>query len=178
MIITAWASIVGTKLHSADVSNAYFQSEPLDRVFLLRQPRGGLPQVDPNAALLVRVPVYGLTDSGRSFWLRLSSDAKKAGLTPSRPSIIYPAFFYKLDGENRCVAMLTTHVDDLLYSYLPEAKEVMDVSLSSYELPDIFLLISPVTVLIFFLWRKSTYASYGPYKTSSLSATVSRTLCF
>ena len=131
MIITAWASVVGTKLHSADVSNAYFQSEPLDRVLLLRQPRGGLPQVDPNAALLVRVPVYGLTDSGRSFWLRLSSDAKKAGLTPS---IIYPAFFYKLDEENRCIAMLTTHVDDLLYSYLPEAKEVMDSLLGSYEL--------------------------------------------
>ena len=35
MIITAWASVVGTKLHSADVSNAYFQSEPLDRVLLL-----------------------------------------------------------------------------------------------------------------------------------------------
>ena len=131
MIITAWASVVGTKLHSADVSNAYFQSEPLDRVLLLRQPRGGLPQVDPNAALLVQVPVYGLTDSGRSFWLRFSSDAKKAGPTPS---IIYPAFFYKLDEENRCIAMLTTHVDDLLYSYLPEAKEVMDSLLGSYEL--------------------------------------------
>ena len=78
---------VGTKLHSADVSNAYFQSEPSHRVLLLRQPRGGLPQVDPNAALLVGVPVRGLTASGRSFWLRLSSDAKKAGLTPS---IIYP----------------------------------------------------------------------------------------
>ena len=58
-------SVVGTKLHSAEVSNAYFQSEPLDRVLLLRQPRGGLPQVDPSAALLVRVPVRGLTDSGR-----------------------------------------------------------------------------------------------------------------
>ena len=57
MIITAWASVVGTKLPSADVSNAYFQSEPLDRVLLLRQPRGGLPQVDLNAALSVRVPV-------------------------------------------------------------------------------------------------------------------------
>ena len=131
MIITAWASVVGTKLPSADVSNAYFQSEPLDRVLLLRQPRGGLPQVDLNAALSVRVPVYGLTESGRSFWLRLSSDAKKAGLTPS---IIYPAFLYKLDEENRCIAMLTTHVDDLLYSHLPEAKEVMDSLLGSYEL--------------------------------------------
>ena len=131
MIITAWASVVGTKLHSADVSNAYFQPEPLDRVLLLRQPRGGLPQVDPNAALLVQVPVYGLTDTGRLFWLRLSSDAKKAGLTPS---IIYPPFFYKLDEQNRGIAMLTAHVDDLLYSYLPEAKEVMDSLLGSYEL--------------------------------------------
>ena len=87
--------------------------------------------------MLVRVPVYGLTDSGRSFWLRLSSDAKKAGLTPS---IIYPAFFYKLDEENRCIAILTTHVDDLLYSYLPEAKEVMDSLLGSYELGSLELL--------------------------------------
>ena len=79
MIITAWASVVGTKLHSADVSNAYFHSEPLDRVLLLRQPRGGLPEADPNAALLVRVPV-----------------------------------------------------DDLLYSYLPEAKEVMESLLGSF----------------------------------------------
>ena len=30
--------------------------------------------------------------------------------------------------------MLTTHVDDLLYSYLPEAKEVMDSLLGSSEL--------------------------------------------
>ena len=81
--------------------------------------------------------MYGLTDSGRSFWLCLSSDAKKAGLTPS---IIYPAFLYKLDEENRCIAMLTTHVDDLLYSYLPEAKEVMDSLLGSYELGSLELL--------------------------------------
>ena len=118
MIITAWASVRGTKLRSADVSNAFFQIGPLDRVLLLRQPRGGLPQVDPDAALLVRVPVYGLTDSGRSFWLRLSANAQKAGLTAS-----------SVASEGRCAAMLTTHVEELLYSYLPEVTEIMDTLL-------------------------------------------------
>ena len=58
-------------------------THPLDRVLLMKQPRG-LPGVDPEAMLLVRVPVYGLCDSGRGFWLRLDDDAKTLGMTASK----------------------------------------------------------------------------------------------
>ena len=78
-ILCCWAAIQGAQLHSADVASAYFQGRPLDRVLIMRQPRGGLPGVDPEVFFLVRVPVYGLTDSGRGFWLRLDGDARSSG---------------------------------------------------------------------------------------------------
>ena len=49
----------------------------------MKQPRGGLPGVEPNVLFLVRVPVYGITDSGRGFWLRLDADARQSGLKAS-----------------------------------------------------------------------------------------------
>ena len=32
----------------------------------------------------MRVPIYGFTDSGRGFWLRLDGDAKKEGMKASQ----------------------------------------------------------------------------------------------
>ena len=56
----------------------------------MRQPRGGLPGVDPEVFFLVRVPIYGLTDSGRGFWLRLDGDARSSGLKQSK---FYPGLY-------------------------------------------------------------------------------------
>ena len=78
----------------------------------MRQPTGGLPGVDPEAILLIRVPVYGLCDSGRGFWRKVDREARNAGFEVSR---IFPAFyFYRHKGEVACV--LTTHVDDFLWA--------------------------------------------------------------
>ena len=64
-IVAAFAVSHGVPVESSDMRNAYFQAEPIDRAVLMRQPSGGLPDVDPDAMLLVRVPVCGLCDSGR-----------------------------------------------------------------------------------------------------------------
>ena len=87
-MICAWCASVGVELQAADVTSAYFQGHPLDRVLLMKQPRGGLPGFPPEAMLLVRVPVYGLCDSGRGFWLRLDDDdAKSSGIWQQARSI-------------------------------------------------------------------------------------------
>lgn len=95
--------------------------------------------------LLVRVPVYGLCDSGRGFWKRLRRDAKSVGF---HPSMVFQAFYFlkaplnenKVEGESgkektpqKTIAVLTTHVDDLLYSFLPEGKRYMDELLSRFD---------------------------------------------
>ena len=59
---------------TADISNAYFQGEELDRLLLLKPPPGGLPDPDyedGEAMILARVPIYGTQDAGRKFWTRL-----------------------------------------------------------------------------------------------------------
>ena len=58
------------RVKSFNVTNAYFQSEEIERVLLLAQPKGGLPGLKPHQHVLAR-PIYGSTDGGRRFWKRL-----------------------------------------------------------------------------------------------------------
>ena len=52
---------------------------------------GGLEGVDPEA---IRVPIYGLTDSGRGFWLQLDDDARGTGFCQSHlPSVVFSSWF-------------------------------------------------------------------------------------
>ena len=66
---------------SADITNAYFQGEELDRVLILKQPKGGLPGEPPDRRFLARVPVYGTHDGGCKFWKRLKTSATQFGFT-------------------------------------------------------------------------------------------------
>ena len=56
--------------------------KPWDTVVLMSTPRGEFPGVDPDAILLIRVPIY-LSDSRRGLWVRLDGDAKDCGLKAS-----------------------------------------------------------------------------------------------
>ena len=78
--------------------------------------------------MLVRVPIHGLCDSGCGFWNRLDGEAKITGIVASQ---VFPAFdFYNIseaeDPETgvlkmKTAAVMTTHVDHLLYSCLPDS---------------------------------------------------------
>ena len=151
-LIAAFAACHQVECRSADITSAYFQAAALDRVIVMRMWRGGLPDLEDGSPLLIRVPVYGLCDSGRGFWKRLHHEARDCGFSPSR---VFQAFYYlnvpvesperqkkedqkegkeeKTHAELKTVAVLTTHVDDLLYAYLPEGKEYMDRLLSRFD---------------------------------------------
>ena len=132
-IVASWAASKRSVLRSADVTSAYFQAMPLDRVLLMRLPRGGLPGVDPEALLLVRVPIYGLSDSGRGFWLRLGKEAKEVGFKASN---VFPSFYYFPDPDEtgECVALMTTHVDDLLIGHTEKGRFYVDQLLGKSEM--------------------------------------------
>ena len=80
-LVAVFAACFGVPLYSSDTKNAYFQAMPIDRIVIMRQPQGGLSGVEPEAFLLIRVPVYGLCDSGRGFWKKVDHNAKEVGLT-------------------------------------------------------------------------------------------------
>lgn len=67
---------LGFKFYCADVSSAYFQANPMGRLLLTRQRRGGIPcdDVPPDAALIARLPIYGTIDAGRGFYSRMNGE--------------------------------------------------------------------------------------------------------
>ena len=130
-LICCWCAAHELDLHSADVTSAYFQGRPLDRVLLMRQPRGGIPGVDEGIVYLVRVPIYGLTDSGRGFWLRLDGDAKKEGMKASQ---FFTGLYFLPGSDGDTCALMCRLVDDLLYCYLPEGKEVIERFLNKFNI--------------------------------------------
>ena len=72
-LLFSWAASLGLDIWTADISNAYFQGEELDRLLLLKPPPGGLPDpdyADGETMILARVPIYGTDDAGRKFWTR------------------------------------------------------------------------------------------------------------
>ena len=105
-LVAVFAACHGVPLFSSDIKNAYFQAMPMpiDRIVIVRQPQGGLPGVDPEALVLIRVPVYGLCDSGGGFWKKVDHDAKEVGLLSSR---IFPAFYVHIENGAVDVVLLT-----------------------------------------------------------------------
>ena len=95
----------------------------------MRQPQGGLPGIGLEAALLVRVPVYGLRDSGTGFWVKVDKDAKEVGLKTSK---MFPRLYFHRIGDELELVM-TTHVDDFLWSCLSSGEPFVDQLLSKYE---------------------------------------------
>ena len=51
-ILLSWVSCERLTVKSGDITNAYFQGCPLERLILMRQPPGGVPDVDINAVTM------------------------------------------------------------------------------------------------------------------------------
>ena len=128
-LVCSFAAAKRLTICSADITNAYFQGERLDRIMLLSQPDGGLPGVDPDAQMLARVPIYGTKDAGRGFWKRLRSVCLEAGLHENR--IMKSVYSFQKDGKVVC--MMVTHVDDLLWACEPEYQYMIDHILKTFE---------------------------------------------
>ena len=115
-IFLSWVSCERLTVKSGDITNAYFQGCPLERLILMKQPPGGVPDVDISAdtMFVARVPIYGTCDAGRGSWKKLRQtfsalDRKK--IQSSEHCI------YQEDGEPK--SMLATHVDDMLWATKP-----------------------------------------------------------
>ena len=113
-ILLSWVSCERLTVKSGDITNAYFQGCPLERFILMRQPPGGVPDIDISAdtMFVARVPIYGTCDAGRGFWLFLRRDILSSGLKEN--AVIRALYIFQEDGEPK--SMLATHVDDMLWA--------------------------------------------------------------
>ena len=58
-LILAWTASFSFKIKSIDITNAYLHGEKMDRLMLLKLPRGGLqdPEIPEDAMMLARIPM-------------------------------------------------------------------------------------------------------------------------
>ena len=77
LFLSVSASLGFQNLCSIDVSAAFLQAEKLDREVYVKLPKFMNP--DESYAYKLEKPLYGLTDAGRKFWLRLKKILKDDG---------------------------------------------------------------------------------------------------
>ena len=70
-------------------------------------------------------------DSGRGFWLRLDGDAKKEGM---KAPLFFPSLYFLPGRDGDACALMCAHVDDPLYCYLTEGKEVIERFLNKFNI--------------------------------------------
>jgi len=98
-LMCSFAACNKIRLKSADLKNAYFHGKPLDRLLLIRPPKGGIPGEDPNqrCAIAARVPIYGTKDAGRMFYKKVREVALDAGFSECK--YMRGLYFYQEDGD-------------------------------------------------------------------------------
>ena len=134
-LLFSFAASTRLRIKTADISNAYFQSDPLDRLLLLRPPKSGIPDpdyADGDTMILARVPIYGQGDAGRKFWKRFRSVILRNKFRENK--IAKALYVIEVDGDVK--ALLITHVDDLCWAAQPEYEQCMDEILKEFVVND------------------------------------------
>ena len=122
-LIASFAACNRLTLKCADLANAYFQGEKMDRLLLLKPPRGGLPGEEDNGYMLAaNMPIYGTGDSGRKFYKGFRAEAMKVGFRECR--FARSCYVYEVNGDIK--VMMGAHVDDDLWAAKPGYEFVMD----------------------------------------------------
>jgi hypothetical protein len=128
-LVFSWCASHKVKIKMADIQSAYLQGNQNDRVILYRIPKGGIPEegIEEGVVLAARVPIYGTTDAGRGWWLKLKEVALENNYTLNK---ILPTIFSFLNKDGKTAGVMCTNVDDLLYGNLPghdeNIKKILD----------------------------------------------------
>ena len=131
-LLFSFAASNRLELKTADISNAYFQGEVLDRVLLLKPPRTGVPDPeyeDGETMILARVPIYGTADAGRKFWRRFNQVITDNKFRENK--IAKALYVFEVDGDIK--GLMVTHVDDLCWCMKPEYEQYMDNILREFS---------------------------------------------
>ena len=121
---------------AGDVEAAFLNGNASERELYMAQPPRGLPGVAPGCLIRVLKGIFGLCNSPRLWWERLSKD-----LLALRPVIdgqevhfeqheLDACFFLLRDADGHLRGSLITHVDDLLLAGKPAVVESMKKALS------------------------------------------------
>ena len=96
-----------------DISNAFLQGAPLEGPDMyMRQPRQGLPGLQPGQLIKLIKSVYGRPDAPRSWFNELSRILQEE--LQFQKSEVDPALYYLRDSSGALKGVLIIHVDDIM----------------------------------------------------------------
>ena len=107
MFLSLAATTKIQKLRSIDIRAAFLQSDKLKREVFVR-----LPEDIAEEGILWKLqkPLYGLTDAGRRFWLRVKAILEENGYKRVTGD---EAYYYKQE-DGKLIGQLLLHVDDFM----------------------------------------------------------------
>ncbi|CAE7658216.1 RE1 [Symbiodinium sp. CCMP2456] len=122
---------------AGDVAAAFLNGVYIQRELYMRQPRGGVRGLDPRQLLRVKKGIFGLTESPRLWYDRLTSvmlghtflvAGKEYKMTPCPldPCV----YMLQAGAEEEPIAYVAVHVDDLLVIAKPEVNKCVRDELS------------------------------------------------
>eukprot|EP00435_Cladocopium_sp_Y103_P018811 s2728_g4.t1 len=124
--VFAMAACRDVDLWAGDISAAFLQGSAMDRILVLRMPKG-LPE-DADDYYVVSTTVYGTKDGPRGWYKNLHSTVVQVGL---RPVPHEQAAFVLNDASDGIAGLAIIHVDDILWTggAAMEAKmqEIVDI---------------------------------------------------
>ena len=132
-MVFSFAASKCLRVKTGDISNAYLQGKELDRILLLKPPRGGLPDpdnADGETVILARVLIYGTKDAGRYFWKHLCAVLLNLGFEENETM---HTLFSIRGKDGKIAAMLYMHVDDLLWAATEEATPWVQKLLDEFD---------------------------------------------
>ena len=108
--IIAMANRLCLELHQVDIKGAYLNGELNDNeVLYMHHPPGYKPRDAGNRVLRLKKTLYGLKQSGRHWYQKLSSIFESLGFLKCS---VDQAVFYKQDKSKSEVTVVAVHVDD------------------------------------------------------------------
>ena len=114
-LIRGWVASVG------DIRAAFLNGLPAPRKLYFRQPRTGIPGLQPGQLVEVLKGVFGLSTSPKLWWSKLSTDLVKISLEAEKERVevrqnpIDPCVFMFIGVQTgNTYGVLLTHVDDIM----------------------------------------------------------------
>ena len=111
----------GWSVSVGDIRAAFLNGVPAPRQLYFRQPRGGIPSLQPGQLVEVLKGVFGLSTSPKLWWMKLSKDVQAMVIEVSGRRILVkqnpidPCVFHFYEQTSQAVVgLLLTHVDDLM----------------------------------------------------------------
>lgn len=116
-LFIALANALKYKFVGLDVRAAFLQSDPLDRLILVKPPKEF--RTDENMVWRLKKPVYGLKDGARAWFLTVKKELLDYGCTQLQ--LDNSVYVYHSDGK--LAGFLVVHVDDFLAAGNAEFEE-------------------------------------------------------